>query len=889
MSASPTDPSDQPSPASPPTRMPSEAPTGSGASTPSPGGMPRTIDAADLGHTLPPSEAAPCYLPFRPSSPDLPCRFGPYLLDTKIDAGGMGVVYRARQLFNPAEPSMSRVVALKMIRPEKLATPAVVKRFLSEAHSAARLEFHPNIVPIHDVGEIDGQPYFSMQYVPGGSLQHIIDEQYILPAQSIARLVKAIAEATHFAHTEAKIVHRDIKPSNILLAQDTRPESETDFGEVVSEQAVSFTRMVPKLTDFGLARNADSSLTVEGEVMGTPSYMPPEQARGDLSRIGPASDVYSLGAVLYALLTGQPPFDSPDAQATITRLLNDEPVPPRLTEKGKKTPPDLEKICLKCLEKDPDRRYPSAQALAEDLGRFLAGEPVQALPPQPLSLMLRKVRRRVRQWGGVAIVVACLAVIGFLLLRHKPQNLRDYEAAVEQVEGWAGGVAGSGSRMIDWDPGTERILDRLRQGPGQPELARRAGQACYRLASGLWERGYKDQAMRAANTTRAVCDDLEYNGNLNEQDRLLRARARMLLGQIEVDRHGFDRADEFYTAALADLCQLPPGHEDSDLTRAKVHHARGEMFNAQSRRARAIDEYEASIRLRQELVDRHPALGPGTREYWNDLARGNGYVGDTYLDRADLGRAEAAYKKAEEIRKRLHRTFGDNRTRQQLARSWMNTGRLRLRQGGPRAVDSAIERYGQAVDTFKDLVHNTGGRVAEFKEDLGWACLELSEALLDGDRLAAGPAPTQLAQQAGELFNELLGGDSKNLFLCRERARARLDIGFTLLSSNPEIAAEELDRADRELVELMEKPGAASDPNLLYLMAVLQSVRAEQDPRRETEHLVKAFTALGGAINKGFANAEQIERDIRLRRLRGVKKADLEELVRECRKQRAER
>jgi serine/threonine protein kinase len=286
-------------------------------------------------------------------SPDAFARvryFGDYELLEEIARGGMGVVWKARQ------SSLNRTVALKMILAGRLAGQAEVQRFRREAEAAANLQ-HPNIVAIHEVGEHDGQQYYSMDYVAGRDLGALVRESGPLAPARAAECVKTLAEAVHFAHQRGTL-HRDLKPQNVLV------------------DAAG----VPHITDFGLAKfvERDESLTQTGAAMGSPSYMPPEQAAGHADQVGPHSDVYGLGAILYELLTGSPPFRAETPVATMREVMESEPVAPRRVNAI--VPPDLETVCLKCLEKNPIQRYPSARALAEELGRFLNREPIQALP-----------------------------------------------------------------------------------------------------------------------------------------------------------------------------------------------------------------------------------------------------------------------------------------------------------------------------------------------------------------------------------------------------------------------------------------------------------------------------------------------------------------------------
>jgi WD40 repeat protein len=389
--------------------------------------------------TYPAEESLPTAPPGAPPAPDGPASWPAvpgYEVVGVLGRGGMGVVYQARQT------SLGRLVALKMIRDASLADGESVARFRAEAAAAAQLQ-HPNIVQVYEIGDHRGLPYFSLEYVAGGSLAARLGGEP-QPPRSAAQLVETLARAVGAAHQRG-VVHRDLKPANVLLAADSTSPGATSPA-LHGPQSTDYG--LPKVTDFGLAKRLDddSGQTRSGTVMGTPSYMAPEQAWGKVRELGPPVDIYALGAILYEALTGRPPFRGATQVETLDQVRSQEPVPavrlqPRL-------PPDLDTICLKCLHKDPAKRYASAAALADDLRRFLDGLPIHARPAGLLERVVRWARRRPAAAALLVVTGLAMAVvlIGGLVYDARLQRaIRDVDTkstaldeAGKQIEGLQG-------------------------------------------------------------------------------------------------------------------------------------------------------------------------------------------------------------------------------------------------------------------------------------------------------------------------------------------------------------------------------------------------------------------------------------------------------------------
>ncbi len=532
----------------------------------------------------------------------LPRVFGDYQLLEEIARGGMGVVYKARQV------SLDRIVAVKMILTGPLASDAEVERFCVEAQAAAQLD-HPHIVPVIEVGQIDGQRYFSMGFVDGISLAHRLAEGP-LPRREAVTLLLAVADAVQYAH-ERGVVHRDLKPANILLDSAGRP----------------------RITDFGLAKRVsdESGLTATGQVIGTPSFMPPEQAAGKVGLIGPVSDVYSLGAVLYAVLTGHPPFQAASAVDTLKQVLEQEPVALRRLDPT--VPRDLETIALKCLEKNPARRYPSAKSVADELRRFLSGKPILARPVRLLERGYRRCRQYplVASLGALVTLLLIAVTVTSTVAALRINVLRD-EAVEQQQLASANLVRAESERAR-----AERNLQYAHKIIGQ--LAKSysmLGDQQQRVDQRLeW---YQKAHELLVSLTRESASSLDFQTQLaGSYGRLgiLHARA----GQNTHAMKAFDQAVEI----LHRLCQQHPERPQyqSDLARACDY--LGRQYRLDNRFDAAIAKHQQACRFQENLLSSEP---PGTVEARRDLATYYADLGAVQYDMNHIADSRTSYERA---------------------------------------------------------------------------------------------------------------------------------------------------------------------------------------------------------------------------------------------------
>jgi serine/threonine-protein kinase len=541
-----------------------------------------------------------------------------YEIVGELGRGGMGVVYKARQ------KGLNRWVALKMVLAGAHASSHQLERFRIEAKAIAHLQ-HPNIVQVYEVGEQDGLPYFSLEFVDGGSLDKQVHRQ-AQPPRDAAHMVETLARAMAYAH-ENGIIHRDLKPANVLLTKSG----------------------IPKITDFGLAKRLedDSSQTKSGTLMGSPSYMAPEQARGDTHNIGPLADVYSLGAMLYELLTGRPPFLGATPMATVLKVTREEPLAPTRLQPG--VPSDLETICLKCLQKDTQQRYPTALELAEDLGRFLADEPILARPVPAWERVMRWCARNPR-------VAVLLGAVAFLLV-----------------------TVALGSLAAAWKISLEK------------EKAENNAQA---------EKLARDEANHNAEAEKRARKDADSNAQeAKEAQALASKQAQLALQTVydvvtKADEKLKDKAamgplrKELLELAMANLGQVARELVSSgkaDRTMGVALQRMGTFYEGMGRTDDAIGAYKNALSIFEHLIERYPD---------EDRNRANAAV--CYDNLADMGREVEAnpevlftyYRKALELREALlaHPENGvitAKECRQLLSISYVKLGTLALCVGDP--------------------------------------------------------------------------------------------------------------------------------------------------------------------------------------------------------------
>jgi tetratricopeptide (TPR) repeat protein len=587
----------------------------------------------------------------------------------------MGVVYKARQL------RLNRLVALKMIAAGAHASPERLARFQIEAEALASLQ-HPHIVQIYEVGECDKCPYIALEFVDGPSLDKRLAGTP-QPPRAAAELVETLARAMYSAHQRG-IVHRDLKPANILLqnSEIKNPKSERnqsldapDLGFRIWAFGFGLSDFTPKVTDFGLAKRLEEdSHTRPGAVMGTPAYMAPEQAEGNLRDMGPLTDVYALGAILYEMLTGRPPFSGGSPLAVLQQVRADDPVPP--SRRQPKVPRDLDTICLKCLQKKPAQRFPSALALAEDLRRFLVDEPISARPVGVGERLVKWIRRRPALAALVLVsVLAVAALVGLgawsnAALRAAADRERHQRRLAEERSQIARRAVDEMYSQVaeEWlanEPHKDlvqraflrkalRIYQQLaREDSDDPAVRRETGLAYYRVARISTELGEWVQADRAFDRAIALQRQLreEFPNDPAYQQEL--AESYNWLGELRrQSRRPHHEAEEVYQRALQVQEQLVAEYPEQPAYQAdlaRTHYNLGIIHMDTSQRPKARDDYEQAIALLREVT----ARAPKEPRYREELARALINRGSLFEEEGELERATGDFHGAIDLLQNL--------------------------------------------------------------------------------------------------------------------------------------------------------------------------------------------------------------------------------------------
>ncbi len=755
--------------------------------------------------------------------------FGKFRLVKLIAQGGMGAVHRAQELApdsHTGEFKVVRTVALKRILRERVQSPEAIERFLREIKSAKKLD-HPGIVPVYESGTVNGEHYFTMPFVTGGNLQQYVspDPAKRLTIRQAVRLIASVAEAVQYAHDQG-IIHRDIKPQNIVLQPNTASSGEVEAGH-------SRLNVTARLTDFGLARvvaeESSLSLSQKGEAMGTPGYMPPEQATGDLDAIGWHSDVYSLGAVLYALVTGKAPFPLAPTNAVLEILRQVTQLDAhRPREINPEVPAELEDVILKCLEKEPHRRYRTARELAEALDDVL-NQRSRIRHTERRSSWLARTRyrlfRSIRQHplraayliGSLLLILGLGSSLTLMTLQASRQRRTQQAQLLAQA------------------------IDMAKQA-AKEERAGQRDQAIgsYRLAVERYHELFeKWPAMR---------DDVGLQLDLAN----LFLRRGALLAQ---DEKWKDSEEAFRSGEKILRALQTDGFIDRVRRRqlGETYHGLGTLFNAQKRREESLDFYQRALKLRQSLVQEVA----DDLDYQRDLARNYGFMGDVLLELCRLPEAKNAYDEAARLREAIVQQLANDPDRLleascQRARDFANLAAFHERMGQfDQMLQQSLQRvkYYRRSPPFSDdqplqgefLTDRTNARTvaADYLVDLQHHPLDEALVLLD------------LAEQ------ELRILPRENSDVLSGLAFVALVRGKALVHRNKSAALSSLRTAEKRLNELPKERQASFESQ--YRLAVLNAWmgKLKDNPVKYGQ----ALAYLETAIRQGYNNLPQIERE----------------------------
>lgn len=740
-------------------------------------------------------------------------RFGNYDLVDTIAKGGMGIVYKAKHI------KLNRIVALKMILSGKFADDFEVQRFYLEAEAAAKLR-HPNIVGIHDIGECEGQHYFSMDYIEGKSLADLLKDQALAPKHA-AQLLQTIASAMHYAHTEG-VVHRDLKPSNVLL------------------DAAG----APLITDFGLAKQVQggggqSQMTMAGTVVGTPSYMPPEQAAGRIEQVNIRSDVYSLGAILYELLSGRPPFRGAGVMETLKQVLENEPVALRVLSPA--IPRDLETICHKCLQKEPEKRYATAKELADELGRFLRGEPILAQPISPLARGWRWCKRNpvVATTSAAALLGLVLALgattVGYIqvsaALAESEVSRRQAMAAVDDLF-----TQVSENTLLNkpgLQPLRKELLGRalsyyqrfLEQRKGDPRVQDELASAHFRIGLITEAIESTDQALPLYETARSMQEKL-VQATPNQPARLEAYGSTLnALGTALATKKQHEEAQKIYATAAevrTKLTKLEPSNSEYQRLLANTYMNFGVSLRGSGDRAGARQQFVRAQEIRQAALKRDP----DNSKLHRDLGKGNYGLANLARQEGNMADARTQFiAAAEEFEFVVERDAADLENRRLLSVCYRLLGDLASMED----VAAARSWYEKAHAQLKPLAEQNP-EVVDYQAEL--AGLELNRGYLDGDD-GKSEAAIVAFSEAARILAPLGEAASALPRHRRDLAMARRALGSEQVHAGlKDVGLANLRRAREELKKLTrEFPNDADFPQQLKeTTEAIQAVEAPPQP-----------------------------------------------------------
>lgn len=691
--------------------------------------------------------------------------FGDYELLSPLGQGGMGVVYKARQ------KAANRLVALKIIRPDRMGNMTevsqkrMIDRFKAEAHAAARLQ-HDNLVTVYDVGEIEGCHYFSMQYVEGGALSDQISDRS-LESREAASFLEPVCRAVHAAH-EQSILHRDIKPANILVEDGT---------------------LRPRIADFGLAKlqDEDQELTRSGEAMGTPSYMPPEQF-GDAASATARSDIYSLGATLYHVLSGRPPFKAATSMATMRQVLNVEPV--ALRELNPEVDRDIETICMKCLEKEPDRRFQTALEVADELKRFLNGEPIVSRPLSRPERFWRWCRRNpvVASMGGLATTSVLVAVVSFAVAYFETDAARkkveaslgetaraqklseaSFQDALAAVNDFFTHV--SEDRLLN-EPGTQELrhelLDLARdyyqrflnRRSDDPTVRDEVALSHFRVGLIVEELDSPEAAIESYEKARQMQEALLADAPDSKSTKRALSRTLNALARVEVRTGDLDDAEKLFNETrklrveLVETTDDPDERFEFDRLLASVDMNRGLLARQRSEFDQAATLYQAAQKHRQQTLP----VRPKDPQLRRDLAKGWYNLANLGIDQND---AEAVSRNVELAISQLEELLDENpddlRDRYLLALCYRLKGDLNaaLIPADASNLVKSIDAYNKARFAIQDLSGRSPA-VHRYRLELGQLLMNIGQ--LEAQQQHYDDARAAL-QKAEEVFQKLAEED----------------------------------------------------------------------------------------------------------------------------------